>query len=92
MALAAGAGATLLHLGVPLSWTLLPLLVFLLPKPPFHRPGFPRGALAQAFLAGCLQTSSWKKEQPADCRFQLREGEILRLEGVNRFKDLEEFA
>ncbi len=81
LALAAGTGATLLHLGVPLSWTLLPFLTSLLLIRPFQRPGIPWGALAFAFLAGCILTHNWQGTLSRDCRFHLQEGEVLSLSG-----------
>ncbi len=81
LALAAGAGATLLHLGVPLPWTLLLLPVFLLLNRSSHRPGFPRGALALSLLSGSLLTLAWREARPADCRFRLREGQVIRVDG-----------
>jgi len=88
LALAAGAGATLLHLGVPLSWTLPPFLTSLLLIRTFQRPGIlsgafgiPWGALALAFIAGSILTHNWQGTLSRDCRFYLREGQALELSG-----------
>ncbi|MCJ7630135.1 MAG: DNA internalization-related competence protein ComEC/Rec2 [Longimicrobiales bacterium] len=81
LALAAAAGATLLHLGVPLSWTLLPFLTSFLLSWPFQRPGIPLRALSLAFLAGCVFTHQWQETSARDCRFHLGEGQALHLSG-----------
>jgi len=81
LALAAGAGAAFLHLGVPLSWTLLPFLTSFLLSWPFQRPGIPMRALPLAFLAGCIFTHHWQGTLSRDCRFHLQEGQVLDLSG-----------
>ncbi|TFH64631.1 MAG: hypothetical protein E4G90_07705, partial [Gemmatimonadales bacterium] len=81
LALAAAAGATLLHLGVPLSWTLLPFLTSFLLSWPFQRPGVPWRAFSLAFLAGCVFTHQWQETSARDCRFHLGEGQALHLSG-----------
>ena len=83
LALAAGVGATVLHLGVPLPWTLVPFLISLLLIWPFQRPGIPIRALplSLAFLAGCLFAHHWQGSLARDCRFQLREQQVLHLSG-----------
>ena len=84
LALATGAGATLVHLGVPLSWTLAPLPIILLLDPPWKRPGLGGRVrilpLVLALLAGAVLTRSWRTEQSEDCRFRLPEG--LEVEAV----------
>jgi len=83
LALAAGVGATVLHLGVPLSWTLVPSLISLLLIWPFQRPGIPIRALplSLAFLAGSLFVHHWQGNLARDCRFHLREQQVLHLSG-----------
>ena len=81
LALAAGAGAAFLHLGVPLYWTLLPFLTSFLLSWPFQRPGIPMRALPLAFLAGFIFTHHWQDALSRDCRFHLQEGQVLDLSG-----------
>ena len=80
-ALALGAGATLRHLGVPFLWTLASLLALSFLKQPWHRPGRFLSALGVALLSGFLLTGSWIRGVERDCRFDLREGEVIRATG-----------
>ena len=93
MALAAGSGAILLHLGVPLPWTLLTLPALLLLNRASHRPGLHPGlhpgprlgvrpeALLFGFLAGALLTHVGARVEARDCRFRLKEGQALSVHG-----------
>ena len=81
LALAAGSGATLLHLGVPLPWTLLFLPAFLLLNRTSQRPGFRPEALFFGFLAGALLTHVGTRAEARDCRFHLREGQAISVQG-----------
>lgn len=81
LALAAGFGASLLHLGVSLPWTLLSLPAFLLLNRAFQRPGLRPEALLFGFLAGALLTHVWAREEKRDCRFHLGEGQAISVEG-----------
>ncbi|MGW8268513.1 MAG: hypothetical protein ACWGSQ_19255, partial [Longimicrobiales bacterium] len=90
LALAAGTGATLLHLGVHPSWTLLSLLSLFRPNPSFRRPPpascrFPASPLplplVLSFLAGSFLAHAWIRESARDCRLLLAEGEFLEVRG-----------
>ena len=81
LALFAGLGALLPHQGVPLPWTLLPSLAFLLLNQLFQRPSLLWGSLALAFLSGALLSHTSLKAVSGDCRFLLREGQALSLSG-----------
>jgi competence protein ComEC len=81
LALAAGSGATLLHLGVPLVWTLLALPPLLLLNRTSPRPGFRLESLLFAFLAGAILTHLGARAEARDCRLHLREGQALSLVG-----------
>jgi competence protein ComEC len=81
LALAAGSGATLLHLGVPLPWTLLALPPFLLLIRASRRPAFRPESLLFAFLAGAILAHLGARAEARDCRFRLREGQALAVEG-----------
>ncbi len=88
LALAFGAGSTLLHLGVSLPWTLLPLPLLLLPNRSLRRPGFFAGptlpALYFAFLAGGILTHQWLIGTARDCRLHIPDGAALALRGEIR--------
>jgi competence protein ComEC len=81
LALAAAAGAALNHLGVPVSWTLLSLILLLRPNAPSPRPTSAALPLTLAFLAGGLLTHQWDTQHSRDCRFQLRDESVLRVVG-----------
>lgn len=81
LALAAGAGATLLHLGVHPSWTFLSLPLLLRPESASNRPPSPRLPLILAFLAGAFLTHSWAGREAGDCRYRLEEGAALEFRG-----------
>jgi competence protein ComEC len=81
LALAAGSGATLLHLGVPLPWTLLALPPVLLLNRTSPRPGFRLESLLFAFLAGAILTHLGARAEARDCRLHLREGQAFSLVG-----------
>jgi competence protein ComEC len=81
LALAAGSGAILLHLGVPLVWTLLALPPVLLLNRTSPRPGFRLESLLFAFLAGAILTHLGARAEARDCRLHLREGQALSLVG-----------
>lgn len=80
-ALAVGAGATLRHLGAPFLWTLASILTLSLLKQPWHRPDRLRLALGAALLSGFLLTGSWIGKVERDCRFDLSEGDVIRVTG-----------
>ena len=84
LALAAGAGAMLLHLGVHPSWTLLSLLLLLRPTAPSHRPPSHPLPVVLAFLAGSFLTHAWAEAEAGDCRYHLEEGAFMELRGVLR--------
>lgn len=97
LALAVGAGAVAIHLGVPLPWMLLFFLLLLLPEASSSRPRPPSGgpgsgpgrgkrsvpalALPLAFLSGALLTHAWILDRAEDCRYRLRDGQAMRVEG-----------
>ncbi len=81
LALAAGAGSTLLHLGVPLPWALLSLTLLLRPRRSSERPAIHSAPLVLAFLAGGLLTYHWNHAHAGDCRYHLRENAPLDIRG-----------
>jgi competence protein ComEC len=81
LALAAGAGATLHQLGVPLPWTLLSLVLLLRPAATSSRPNPAIFPLVLGFLAGGILTQQWAAVQARDCRLHLEDGVSLHLVG-----------
>lgn len=81
LALAVAAGATLIHLGVPLFWTLPSLLLLLRPNPASPRPPWAPLSLILAFFAGALLAGHWTRIQRQDCRLHLPEGAGLEVRG-----------
>ena len=81
LALAAGAGVMLSHLGVHPAWTLPSLTLLFRRIPSSRRPQDSPAPFALAFLAGALTAHAWAEGRAADCRYFLEEGAFLEVEG-----------
>jgi len=81
LALAVVAGASLFHLGAPSYLAFLPFLTLSIPKGLSRRPRASILGFALAFLAGWVLAQSGHLGVASDCRFRLKEGQELHLEG-----------